>query len=169
MGKDEEKPVAMEEDDGNFGAEKPQRVRSEGDTITDVESEFTPEEQRHIMRRLDRRLITTVGFMYCISLIDRTNLGAANIAGMGVELEMSGPVNGIRYVSEIFKTSSVCWVLLSPVTNHHAVVYRDAGLFRHIRPFPTSFNDYCSKNRAPDPLVHDHIVLGCSNAVYGLC
>lgn len=33
---------------------------------------FTPEEQRKIIRRIDIRLVTTLGFMYCVSLMDRT-------------------------------------------------------------------------------------------------
>lgn len=56
---------------------------------------FTPQQQRRIMRRIDRRLIPTLGVMYCVSLMDRTNLGAANIAGMSVELSLVGE----RYVS----------------------------------------------------------------------
>lgn len=55
---------------------------------------FTPEEQRRITRQVDRRLVLTVGAMYCVSLMDRTNLGAANIAGMGKELVLIGD----RYV-----------------------------------------------------------------------
>lgn len=42
---------------------------------------FTHKEQRSIMHRVDRRLVLTLGAMYCISLMDRTNLSAANIAG----------------------------------------------------------------------------------------
>ena len=38
---------------------------------------FTEKEQKKIMRRIDRRLVLTLGFMYCVSLMDRTNLGAA--------------------------------------------------------------------------------------------
>jgi len=33
------------------------------------------------MFRVDRRLVLTLGFLYMVSLIDRTNLGAAAIAG----------------------------------------------------------------------------------------
>lgn len=44
-------------------------------------TEFTPAEQKKIIHRIDRRLVTTVGAMYCVSLIDRTNLGVAAIAG----------------------------------------------------------------------------------------
>jgi hypothetical protein len=49
---------------------------------------FTPEEQKKIIHRLDRRLVVVVGVMYCVSLMDRTNLSNAAIAGMNKELEM---------------------------------------------------------------------------------
>jgi hypothetical protein len=39
---------------------------------------FTPQEQRSIIWRIDRRLVLTLGFLYMISLMDRTNLGAAS-------------------------------------------------------------------------------------------
>lgn len=42
---------------------------------------FTPKEQRAIVRKIDRRLVVTLGCLYCISLLDRTNLGAASVAG----------------------------------------------------------------------------------------
>jgi hypothetical protein len=42
---------------------------------------FTIEEQKAIVRRIDRRLVFTLGCLYCISLLDRTNLGAASVAG----------------------------------------------------------------------------------------
>jgi hypothetical protein len=47
----------------------------------DYESEFTEREQKKIIRRVDRRLVLTVGILYCISLMDRTNLSAAAVAG----------------------------------------------------------------------------------------
>lgn len=42
---------------------------------------FTPQEQRKIIHRIDRRLVTVLGLLYMASLMDRTNLSAANIAG----------------------------------------------------------------------------------------
>jgi hypothetical protein len=47
----------------------------------DVDEEYTYEEQRKIVHRVDRRLIVICGFAYCISLMDRTNVSAAAIAG----------------------------------------------------------------------------------------
>jgi len=53
-------------------------------------NEFTPEEQKKIIRKVDLRLIPTLGFMYCVSLMDRTNMGIAAIAGMNNDLKMVG-------------------------------------------------------------------------------
>ncbi|KAF7563583.1 hypothetical protein G7046_g538 [Stylonectria norvegica] len=64
----------------------PSKVSSEHDD----DHGFTVAEQRHIIRRIDRRLVVTVGAMYCVSLMDRTNMSAANIAGMSVELVLTG-------------------------------------------------------------------------------
>ncbi|PHH68360.1 hypothetical protein CDD83_6143 [Cordyceps sp. RAO-2017] len=51
---------------------------------------LTAEEERRVMRRVDRRLVVTVGALYCVSLMDRTNMSAANIAGMSTELRLQG-------------------------------------------------------------------------------
>jgi MFS family permease len=51
---------------------------------------YTPEEQKKIIHRVDRRLVTVLGALYMASLMDRTNLSAANIAGMRVDLKLIG-------------------------------------------------------------------------------
>ncbi len=51
---------------------------------------FTEEQQHNIIKRIDRRLVLTVGALYCVSLMDRVNMSAANIAGMAKELELTG-------------------------------------------------------------------------------
>lgn len=56
-------------------------VHHDGSSHDELESEFTLREQRKIVHRVDRRLVVTVGVLYCISLMDRTNLSAASIAG----------------------------------------------------------------------------------------
>ncbi|KAG6019007.1 hypothetical protein E4U19_008111 [Claviceps sp. Clav32 group G5] len=57
-------------------------------TENDDDFGFSPEHQRKIIRRVDRRLVLTCGALYCISLMDRTNMSAASIAGMNVELKL---------------------------------------------------------------------------------
>jgi hypothetical protein len=43
--------------------------------------EFTKEEQRRIIHKVDRRLVTGLGLLMGMCLMDRTNLGSASIAG----------------------------------------------------------------------------------------
>ncbi|KAL4976048.1 major facilitator superfamily domain-containing protein [Aspergillus desertorum] len=54
----------------------------------DYDEEFSPEEQKKIIRRIDLRLVTITGLAYCVSLMDRTNLSMAAVAGMVVDLEL---------------------------------------------------------------------------------
>ena len=47
----------------------------------DAALQFTPAQEKRIVRKIDLRLAVTLGALYCISLLDRTNLGSASIAG----------------------------------------------------------------------------------------
>lgn len=47
----------------------------------DDDEEYTYEEQRKIVHRVDRRLVIIIGAAYCISLMDRTNVSVAAITG----------------------------------------------------------------------------------------
>lgn len=93
----------------------------------DVEFDFTPEEQRKIIHRIDRRLIITVGVMYCVSLMDRTNLSAAAIAGMTRELVLVG----FRYVSRAgnARRAEDHELTLYEIVNHHScLLYHVCGV-----------------------------------------
>jgi hypothetical protein len=74
----------------------------------DIDHGLSPAEQRHIIRRIDRRLVVMLGVMYCVSLMDRTNMSAAAIAGMRVELNL---VNNNHYVSNPPHTGAPCLAL----------------------------------------------------------
>lgn len=56
-------------------------VESQSLPAVDDDLGFTPREQRHIIHKIDRRLILGLGLLFAASLIDRTNLGNAAIAG----------------------------------------------------------------------------------------
>ncbi|KAF7511555.1 hypothetical protein GJ744_004143 [Endocarpon pusillum] len=74
------------------------------------DEEYTLPEQRKIIHRVDRRLVVTCGIMYCVSMMDRGNLGSAAIAGMTRELRLSV---GFRY-STIALVFFITYVLLQP-------------------------------------------------------
>lgn len=80
---------------------------------------FTEKQQRKILWRIDTRLVLTLGFMYCVSLMDRTNLGLAAIGGMAVDLVLID----FRY-STITLVFFITYVLLQPAAT---VVLRRLG------------------------------------------
>ncbi|KAI0850320.1 MFS general substrate transporter [Daldinia vernicosa] len=57
---------------------------------SNVVDDVDEQEGKKIIWRVDRRLVTLVGVLYCISLMDRTNLSAAAVAGMNEELNLVG-------------------------------------------------------------------------------
>ncbi|KAK3321595.1 general substrate transporter [Apodospora peruviana] len=80
-------------------------------TAAEIDEQFgiTPEDHKRIIRHVDRRLVLTVGAMYCVSLMDRTNLGAANIAGMSLDLQLAADPSTDRYsiISLVFFTTYI--------------------------------------------------------------
>ncbi|KAK4445006.1 high-affinity nicotinic acid transporter [Podospora aff. communis PSN243] len=85
---------------------------------------FSEAEQKAIIRRVDIRLVITVGAMYCVSLMDRTNLGAANIAGMQQELNLVG--NQYNIMSLVF---FITYIVFQPPST---VVVRAIGPRIHL-------------------------------------
>jgi sugar phosphate permease len=51
--------------------------------------EFTAEEEKALLRKVDMRLIPSVFLMYLLSYLDRSNIGNAYTAGMGRDLNMT--------------------------------------------------------------------------------
>jgi hypothetical protein len=47
----------------------------------EVAPDLTPAEQKAVLRKVDKRLVVLLGFMYCVSLMDRSNLSNAKVAG----------------------------------------------------------------------------------------
>ncbi|KAB8200622.1 major facilitator superfamily domain-containing protein [Aspergillus parasiticus] len=79
-------------------------------TNIDDDEEYTYEEQRAIVHRVDRRLVVIAGLGYCISLMDRSNVSTASIAGMNEDLKMT---EGYRY-SLVMLIFFIPYVLCQP-------------------------------------------------------
>lgn len=90
---------------------------------------MSPAEEKRIKRHIDRRLVMTVGAMYCVSLMDRTNLGAANIAGMSTELKLID--NRYSIVSLLF---FVTYIIFQPPST---VICRKIGPRIHMSVLTT--------------------------------
>jgi len=104
--------VAVMRDDDAF-EKRPVSLRENVDGSQDgsgYECEFSDREQKKIIHRIDRRLVVTVGVLYCISLMDRTNLSAAAIAGMTVDLKLGlleGSISRYSIVTIVFFASYI--------------------------------------------------------------
>ncbi|KAI1751488.1 major facilitator superfamily domain-containing protein [Xylaria castorea] len=77
-------------DKGAYGADQVEKIERAHLAVSDEEDELTEREGQKIIHRIDRRLLVTIGFMYCVSLIDRTNISAAAIAGLAQDLVLTG-------------------------------------------------------------------------------
>ncbi|KAJ5995538.1 phthalate transporter [Penicillium waksmanii] len=68
----------------------------------EIITSMSASEQKRLIRRIDIRLVITLGFLYCISLLDRTNMGATSVAGMQKDLNMNAANNGYSITSLVF-------------------------------------------------------------------
>jgi hypothetical protein len=84
--------------DEKGGIQEIERVDSEGANNAAIDA-FTPEEQKKIIRKVDMRLIPTLGFMYCVRLVTYMPFSIEHILTMP---QFDGPHqpwcrNGCRY------------------------------------------------------------------------
>ncbi|KAF6232709.1 hypothetical protein HO173_009148 [Letharia columbiana] len=50
---------------------------------------YTPDEEKSVIRKFDRRLVLFVALLYMLSFLDRSNIGNARIAGLSEDLHLS--------------------------------------------------------------------------------
>ncbi|KAL1612830.1 hypothetical protein SLS60_001060 [Paraconiothyrium brasiliense] len=105
----------------------------------DYESEFSETEQRKIIHRIDRRLVVTVGVLYCISLMDRTNLSAAAVAGMNVELLLTRPFPAGSTVSRYSVVTLVFFTTYIVFQPPSTVLIRKLGPRLHLSVITTAW------------------------------
>ncbi|KAL8993801.1 MAG: hypothetical protein Q9169_006072 [Polycauliona sp. 2 TL-2023] len=77
-------------------------------------AQYSDAEINRIIRKVDLRLVPLCGLLYCVSLLDRTNLSNAAIAGMTVELNLR-TTNPDRY-SVITLVFFITYVVFQPPT-----------------------------------------------------
>ncbi|ORY76877.1 major facilitator superfamily domain-containing protein [Leucosporidium creatinivorum] len=84
------------------------------DAAGPLEANFDREFERKTLRKVDRRLLIILGALYAVSLIDRTNISVARVAGMARDLELGV---GERYsiISAIFFAPYVVFELPSNI------------------------------------------------------
>ena len=75
-----------------------ERLKTNETAITFVHP--TREEERAVIRKLDKRLLPLVFLLYSLSVLDRSNLGNAKLAGLTKDIDLSG--DRYRWLGTIF-------------------------------------------------------------------
>jgi hypothetical protein len=65
--------------------ESGQEILPPARTWDEIIDSFSAKEAKALKRKVDLRLVVTLGCMYCVSLLDRNNLGNASITGEFVD------------------------------------------------------------------------------------
>ncbi|KAK4864744.1 hypothetical protein LT330_001367 [Penicillium expansum] len=78
-----------------------------------------PELERRVVRKLDWRVPTLLGFFYLLAFLDRSNIGNAKIAGMEEDLGLDGKSYAwlltIFYISyTLFEFQALMWKIVKP-------------------------------------------------------
>ncbi|PYH41457.1 putative MFS transporter [Aspergillus saccharolyticus JOP 1030-1] len=78
-----------------------------------------PALEARVLRKLDLRVPTLLGFLYLLSLLDRSNIGNAKIAGMEEDLHLTGNrytwLLTIFYISyTLFEFLALMWKIMPP-------------------------------------------------------
>lgn len=98
-----------------FGEHESREEEIDRRRVPNILSEVSAAEARKIKLKIDIRLVVLVGFMYCVSLMDRTNLANAKIAGMekpknAVNPKTKIPYQGLDLIG--FRYVSLTWSLI---------------------------------------------------------
>ncbi|CAO2655022.1 Nn.00g117550.m01.CDS01 [Neocucurbitaria sp. VM-36] len=80
--------MVKEEQDVDY-AEKAYDAPSPPDGEYHPEQDWTPEEEKAIVKKADWRVFPMLCFVFGLSLLDRTNISAAYIAGLSVDLQLA--------------------------------------------------------------------------------
>ncbi|KAI1435820.1 major facilitator superfamily domain-containing protein [Xylaria sp. CBS 124048] len=102
----------------NVGGRGPEREEADGeggyDTNPIIGMPPTPDEESLVIRKLDRRIMPLVFVIYSLSVLDRSNLGNAHVAGLdesiGLEGDQYAMLGTLFYVTYIiFQGATAGW------------------------------------------------------------
>ncbi|KAM0563628.1 hypothetical protein ACHAPJ_001353 [Fusarium lateritium] len=107
---------------------------------------YTPDEERAVRRKFDRKLVLFVALLYMLSFLDRSNIGNARIAGMDEDLQSDPPRDNWYqwaltsfYISYIaFEWMSLLWKII-PAHIFVSMVVLTWGLMASLQAVATSY------------------------------
>ncbi|KAK5046091.1 hypothetical protein LTR84_008548 [Exophiala bonariae] len=82
-------PVNENENESDSDSDEDPRYKRRLQRVSTMSKEYTDEEEAAVVRKLDRKLVILLGFLYMLSFLDRSNIGNARIAGLEKDLSLS--------------------------------------------------------------------------------
>lgn len=74
--------------------------------LEDVELTSDPILKKRVLRKIDLRLLPILGALYCIALIDRTNISVARISGLDDDVGLK--IGNRASIALLVSQSSLC-------------------------------------------------------------
>ncbi|KAK0641567.1 major facilitator superfamily domain-containing protein [Cercophora newfieldiana] len=126
----EDEKEEEEEEGGGFDEDEDavddvrRRGRRRRDSVSTAASYqlYTPDEEKAVVRKFDRRLVVFVAVLYMLSFLDRSNIGNARVAGMDDDLQGDRKDSGwyewaltafyITYIG--FEWMALLWKIIPP-------------------------------------------------------
>ncbi|KAF2143735.1 uncharacterized protein K452DRAFT_224230 [Aplosporella prunicola CBS 121167] len=122
---------------------------------------YTPDEERRVLRKLDRKLVLFMAGLYMLSFLDRSNIGNARIAGLAEDLQLDSDryewLLTAFYVTYIaFEWMTLMYRIVPPHMYISACVF-SWGLLASLQAVSTSFSS----------MVVLRALLGIAEAAFG--
>ncbi|TAQ84505.1 hypothetical protein B7494_g7167 [Chlorociboria aeruginascens] len=143
--KDAEKAAETIEDDSDEGEEEYHDSARRRTSVSTTQSYqlYTPDEERAVVRKFDRKLVLFVALLYMLSFLDRSNIGNARIAGLDIDLDLDSSryewVITAFYIAYIcFEWMSILWKII-PAHIYITVIVLSWGTVASLQSVATSF------------------------------
>ncbi|KAF7903773.1 uncharacterized protein EAF01_006822 [Botrytis porri] len=131
----------MDSDDDVYRDENSRR-RGSFSTVQSYQL-YTPDEERIVVRKFDRKLVVFVALLYMLSFLDRSNIGNAKIAGLERDLHLDS--NKYEWVITAFYIAYICFEWMSilwkiiPAHIYITVIVLSWGIIASLQSIATSF------------------------------
>ncbi|KAG9247084.1 putative nicotinamide mononucleotide permease [Calycina marina] len=136
---------AVDSEDGDEGEEEYGTWRGRRESVSTTHSFqlYTPDEEKAVVKKFDRKLVLFVAFLYMLSFLDRSNIGNAKIAGLDVDLNLDTKkyewVLLSFYLAYIlFEWMSVLWKII-PAHTYVTGIVLSWGIVASLQSVATSF------------------------------
>ncbi|KAJ0158891.1 putative transporter [Colletotrichum tanaceti] len=140
------KKLPARDEEGGRGDGVPSlRRRTSTSTVASFQL-YTPDEERSVVRKHDRKLVLFVALLFMLGFLDRSNIGNARISGMEQDLQTNPPWDGwyewtltAFYISYIFfEWMSLLWKLI-PAHIYVSMIVLSWGLTASLQSVSVSY------------------------------